>query len=141
MPQTGGIDSRNRSRPPPLIRRFFPESCDLLAVAQHLETSRVLLYPVDSPVEVCNLAVGREDLLVQEVTHPARHHQSNNHHAKVKRLLNRAPRLLARRQIGPWHVAIVVEWRDRSPSVLGSGGGLMRRRKPPENEERPRDYG
>lgn len=62
---------RNRPRPPPLVVRLLAKGRDLAPVAQQLDAPRVGADPVDGPVEVGGLAVGREDLRVERVADSA----------------------------------------------------------------------
>jgi hypothetical protein len=134
-PETGRL--RDRTRAPPLVEGLVAVRRDLLRTSQKLDTPLVILDLVERSVELGGLAVGRKDIVPEEITDTAlstdvrdwRYRVSEESHewtdsecdahkdqAQIEALLCRPRRFLGSRQLAPRYEAIVIEGRDLATS-------------------------
>lgn len=60
---------RNRTCPPPFIECLVSMRCNLFGITHDIDDTRIASDLVDCSVEVGNLAIGREDVGPEKVSH------------------------------------------------------------------------
>lgn len=88
---------------------------DLLAVAKKCDALWIFPNSIEGSTEIRGFTLRREDILEKEIANTSRQDQANYHETKIEGLLRGARRFLAYRELMPWNITVVIEWRDSPP--------------------------